>query len=87
MLRHKQRSCANGLFWGALDGSCRTPIAGHATIAGDRLSFFGMILTPDGTVFHESRASGPVSDASVLGAEAGMEVRGRAGTSFFDSWV
>lgn len=74
-------------FLGALDGSCRTPIAGHATIAGDRLSFFGMILTPDGTVWHESRANGAVIDAPMLGADAGAEVRGRAGASFFDSWI
>jgi hydroxymethylbilane synthase len=74
-------------FLGALDGSCRTPIAGHATIAGSQLSFYGMILTPDGTVWYDIRTEGPVSDASVLGAEAGAEVRGRAGSSFFDSWV
>lgn len=74
-------------FLGALDGSCRTPIAGHATIAGDRLAFFGMILTPDGTVWHDIRTEGPVGDAAALGADAGMEVRGRAGSSFFDSWV
>jgi hydroxymethylbilane synthase len=74
-------------FLGALDGSCRTPIAGHATIAGSQLSFYGMILTPDGTVWYDIRTEGPVSDASVLGAEAGAEVRGRAGSSFFDSWA
>ncbi|MDF1608223.1 hydroxymethylbilane synthase [Hoeflea sp. YIM 152468] len=74
-------------FLGALDGSCRTPIAAHATISGDRVSFYGLILTPDGTVWHETRASGAVSEASALGAEAGAEVRGRAGASFFDSWV
>ncbi|WP_417433432.1 hydroxymethylbilane synthase [Hoeflea sp.] len=74
-------------YLAALDGSCRTPIAGHATISGDRISFFGMILTPDGTVWHESRASGATGDAAALGAEAGTEVRERAGNSFFDSWA
>jgi len=74
-------------YLAALDGSCRTPIAGHATISGDRISFFGMILTPDGTVWHESRASGATGDAAALGAEAGTEVRERAGSSFFDSWA
>ncbi|WP_097107031.1 hydroxymethylbilane synthase [Hoeflea halophila] len=78
--------CERG-FLGALDGSCRTPIAGLATIAGDQLSFYGMILTPDGSVWHDIRTEGPVGDASVLGAEAGAEVRVRAGSSFFDSWV
>ena len=32
----------------ALDGSCRTPIAGHATLEGDRLLLRGEILMPDG---------------------------------------
>ena len=39
-------------FLGALDGSCRTPIAGHAVVDGDRLSFNGLILTPDGKRSH-----------------------------------
>lgn len=74
-------------FLAALDGSCRTPIAGLARIAGDRISFFGMILTPDGTVWHDIRAEGLVSDAAGLGANAGAEVRAKAGDGFFDSWV
>jgi hydroxymethylbilane synthase len=78
--------CERG-FLGALDGSCRTPIAGHATVADGQLSFYGMILTPDGTVWHDIRAEGPVEDAAQLGADAGAEVRGRAGSSFFDSWA
>src|SRR5258705_58996 len=36
-------------FLAVLDGSCRTPIAGHATLQGDTLNFRGMILRPDGT--------------------------------------
>ena len=33
----------------ALDGSCRTPIAGLATIDGDRLSLDALLLSPDGS--------------------------------------
>ncbi|MGB3540534.1 MAG: hydroxymethylbilane synthase, partial [Mesorhizobium sp.] len=43
-------------FLAALDGSCRTPIAGYATIDGDRLSFSGLIITPDGTRSHAIKA-------------------------------
>ena len=82
---HAALLCERG-FLGALDGSCRTPIAGHATIAGDRISFFGMILTPDGTVSHEVRTDGLASDAGKLGAAAGDEARGLAGPGFFESW-
>ena len=37
-------------FLAVLDGSCRTPIAGHATIANGRISFRGLIAKPDGSV-------------------------------------
>ncbi len=36
-------------FLAALDGSCRTPLAGHATVEQGAVSFRGMALTPDGT--------------------------------------
>jgi hydroxymethylbilane synthase len=74
-------------FLGALDGSCRTPIAGLARISEGRISFYGMILTPDGSVWHDIRAEGPAGDAAQLGADAGAEVRGKAGSGFFDSWA
>jgi hydroxymethylbilane synthase len=45
-------------FLGALDGSCRTPIAGHARIEAGRLRFSGMILTPDGSQVHDIESEG-----------------------------
>jgi hydroxymethylbilane synthase len=36
-------------FQAALDGSCRTPIAGLATVDGATLSFHGEVLAPDGS--------------------------------------
>ncbi|MEQ8480273.1 MAG: hydroxymethylbilane synthase [Hoeflea sp.] len=83
---HSALNCERA-FLGALDGSCRTPIAGHATLKDGRISFYGMILTPDGATFHEIRTEGAEADAAVLGADAGAEVRGRAGAKFFESWV
>ncbi len=74
-------------FLATLDGSCRTPIAGYATIDGDRLRFRGMILTPDGSCHHEIETTGPVSEAASLGEAAGREIRERAGTAFFESWA
>src|SRR4051794_23087799 len=32
-----------------LDGSCRTPIAGHAVLSGDSLRLRGLIVKPDGS--------------------------------------
>jgi len=74
-------------FLAALDGSCRTPIAGHATISGESLSFAGLIISPDGTASHEVRLDGPARDAARIGSEAAKAVRARAGETFFDSWA
>jgi hydroxymethylbilane synthase len=74
---------AERAFLAALDGSCRTPIAGHATLSGGRLSFRGVILRPDGSETHETRREGTASDAEALGADAGRELKMRAGPNFF----
>ncbi len=73
-------------FLAALDGSCRTPIAGHATIDGDRLSFKGLVLSPDGKRAHEVSAEGLAADAAELGRAAGEKVRRNAGEHFFSDW-
>jgi hydroxymethylbilane synthase len=73
-------------FLAALDGSCRTPIAGHAVIDGERLSFSGLIILPDGTQSHAIKAEGQAMDAALIGAQAGADVRARAGENFFDWW-
>ena len=74
-------------FLAALDGSCRTPLAGHARIDGDTIRFSGMILTPDGREAHEIAGEGRTADALRIGETAGAEVRAKAGTRFFDSWA
>lgn len=73
-------------FLAALDGSCRTPIAGHAAIEAGRLSFNGLILKPDGSQSHAISAEGPATDAAGIGGQAGAEVRAKAGPDFFDWW-
>lgn len=73
-------------FLGALDGSCRTPIAGYATVNGSDIRFAGMILTPDGTRWHDIKIDGKTQDAETLGRTAGETIRAKAGTDFFDSW-
>jgi hydroxymethylbilane synthase len=65
-------------FLEALDGSCRTPIAGYAAVSGTELSFHGTVLTPDGTAWHEERASGPLEDAAEIGLAAGAATKARA---------
>ncbi len=77
--------CERG-FLATLDGSCRTPIAGLAKIEGDHVAFHGMILTPDGSRFHEIRVEGKASDAAALGRRAGEDIRAKAGPEFFSGW-
>ncbi len=69
-------------FLTRLDGSCRTPIAGLAEIANGSLRFRGMILTPDGSEWHEIALTGPVEDAVRIGTGAGDDLLGRAGPNF-----
>jgi hydroxymethylbilane synthase len=74
---------AERAFLEVLDGSCRTPIAGHAMISNDRVQFRGMIIRPDGSDAHETNRSGHVRDAAALGADAGRELKGKGGPDFF----
>ncbi|MBZ9989766.1 hydroxymethylbilane synthase [Mesorhizobium sp. BH1-1-5] len=74
-------------FLAALDGSCRTPIAGHATVSGEKLDFTGLIISPDGTESHEVRLDGEAAGAAEIGLDAARTVRARAGAKFFDGWA
>jgi hydroxymethylbilane synthase len=73
-------------YLAVLDGSCRTPIAGHARIEDGRMLFRGMILTPDGRQTHEIDVEGRPEEAERLGREAGARIRDRAGPRFFEAW-
>src|SRR5215469_15160642 len=66
----------------ALDGSCRTPIAGLAEIVGDRLILEGLLLRPDGSAEIRAKTSGDPTQAEMLGAELGRELRRGAGPGF-----
>jgi hydroxymethylbilane synthase len=77
---------AERAFLAALDGSCRTPIAAHARVAGDRVFLHGMILRPDGVEAHEIRLDGPADEAAELGTRAAEMLRAAAGPEFFADW-
>ncbi|HEY6656770.1 MAG TPA: hydroxymethylbilane synthase [Methyloceanibacter sp.] len=72
-------------FLGELDGSCRTPIAGLAEIADGTLRFRGLVLTPEGTEWHEIEQRGLPSDAVSIGASSGRELLALAGPNFLAS--
>ncbi len=64
-------------FLHALDGSCRTPIAGHARISGGRVVFSGSVLRIDGSEAFDDRREGDVAEAARLAAEAGRAILDR----------
>jgi hydroxymethylbilane synthase len=74
---------AERAFLAVLDGSCRTPIAGHAVVRAGRLDFRGLIAKPDGSAVLETAREGAAGDAACLGADAGGELKARAGADFF----
>jgi hydroxymethylbilane synthase len=76
---------AERAFLAVLDGSCRTPIGGHATVSSGQLRFRGMVVRPDGSEMFETTRVGDAGDAEKLGADAGAELKGRAGPDFFSS--
>ncbi len=85
-LRHgdtEQAVAAERAFLAVLDGSCRTPIAGHASLSSNALlGFHGVVLTPDGkkswTVRKEAQIKPGLEglgDAAAMGESAGLELK------------
>jgi hydroxymethylbilane synthase len=74
---------AERAFLAVLDGTCRTPIGGHARISGDLVGFRGLIAKTDGSAVQSISRTGHGADAAKLGAEAGHELKARAGAGFF----
>jgi hydroxymethylbilane synthase len=74
---------AERAFLAVLDGSCRTPIGGHAEINGENIRFRGVIVKPDGSEAFEVSREGRREAAVELGADAGRELRRRASADFF----
>jgi len=59
----------------ALDGSCRTPIAALARVAGDRLTLDALVVRPDGSGLRRTTRAGAVADAAGIGRAAGDALR------------
>ena len=70
-------------FLAVLDGSCRTPIGGHAIIKEEEIFFHGEILKPDGSIVHKDVWSGSISDSKMIGESAGQILKEKGGKNFF----
>ncbi len=68
-----------------LDGSCRTPIAGHATLERDSLLLRGLIAKPDGSQLISAERHGTPAEAEALGRDLGEELKQRGGPGFLST--
>lgn len=86
-LNHKPtKTCVDceRAYLSKLDGSCRTPIAGQASIDDSGvLHFRGLVAKPDGSVVHQTSRTGDPKDAEAIGISAGEELRRKMGDNFF----
>ena len=69
---------AERAFLARLEGSCRTPIAAHATIDGEQLSFRGQVLSLDGQQKYDVSRSGAANASRDIGLAAADEVLSKA---------
>lgn len=70
-------------FLAALDGSCRTPIAGLAEVMEDGSIYFsGLIVRPDGSEQYETTFTAPAAEAAARATAAAEALKAKAGPGF-----
>lgn len=72
-------------FLRRLQGGCQVPIAGHATLSGDRITLRGLVASLDGQESVEDQIAGPVGDAEALGTELADRLLGRGARRILDA--
>lgn len=75
---------AERAFLTVLDGSCRTPIAGHARLIDCKVHFKGRVLRPDGSEALDVERTGAVEEAEKIGREAGLDLKARMPADFLN---
>jgi len=72
---------AERAFLWRVGGSCRTPLAAHAVVAGGSVTLRALIASPDGTRVLRGERIGAVADAARLGEELAAELLARGGAA------
>ena len=72
---------AERAFLARLEGSCRTPIAGYASLEGGKLKFRGQVLSPDGRKGYDVARADSAERALDIGLGAADEVLSMADQS------
>ncbi|HKZ97495.1 MAG TPA: hydroxymethylbilane synthase [Hyphomicrobiaceae bacterium] len=73
---------AERAFLARLEGSCRTPVAGHAGLQSGAIEFRGMTLSPDGRQCFIAKRNGPAHEAAAIGADAAEELLAQGALAF-----
>jgi hydroxymethylbilane synthase len=77
-------STAERALLAALDGSCRTPIGGHARLLPDgRLRLTGLVARADGSFLLKRFIEGQAAEAAALGRELGRSLRADSPADIF----
>lgn len=69
---------AERAYLGALEGSCRTPIAALAIIFNDQLILTARLMSEDGEEIGEVQCAGKTSEAEDIGLKAAHEMKSKA---------
>jgi hydroxymethylbilane synthase len=72
---------AERAFLAVLDGSCRTPIAGHAQISEGSIKLKGLVLSPDGQRVFSGEEMGLA--AAQVGLTLGLRIKSQLPTDIF----
>ena len=74
---------AERAFLHELDGSCRTPIAGYATVGEGKIHLRVEVLSPDGRDHIADSLSGDAGEAALMGGTLGRAIKARLPPDFF----
>ncbi|MDZ7640877.1 MAG: hydroxymethylbilane synthase [Desulfurivibrio sp.] len=75
---------AERAFLQRLEGGCQVPLAGFATLDGERLQFDGMVAPVDGSRLLRVSKNGPVAEAEQLGLAAAEELLAAGGREILE---
>jgi hydroxymethylbilane synthase len=77
-------STAERALLALLDGSCKTPIGGHARFLPDgHLQLTGLVARADGSFLLKRSMHGDAADAARIGAELGRGLRADSPSDIF----
>lgn len=83
--RSRVRLRAERAFNARLGGACHVPVAGHATLVGERLQLNGLVAAPDGTALVRARLDGLQANAETLGVTLAEQLLAAGGRRILTS--